>query len=502
MGMMIAVPKAAPTALPELDAYLTPFADLFRRCWSRQSLDRYVTGLLTDLPHKTCQTIAAAVAGTTTERLQHLLTDADWDPAALDERRVAHLSASSPPDGLLALDDTTFPKQGTASVGVGRQWCGALGKVTNCQTLVTAEYIADTLDGGVPWHWPVTARLYLPDGWLSDPQRRAHAHIPPDQPAQTKHEAALAVIDRARAWHVPFRIITADAGYGRSATFLRGLEDRELRYVCGVDKLFGLRRPAEVAAVQALPPPPRGRRGRPRKAHPAPLVVAQTVIADLPDDAWRTLTWRTGTRGPMRKQFVALRMHWGTGEAGRSTDDPRVYTSPEGWLIAERPVNGSTDDIRYAFSNLPADTLLERLAGLVRARWPIEQFYEDAKQECGLGDYQGRRWDGLHRHVALVMLAYSFLVHQRITQAGSASGSRATPPGSLSLPGVHRAILLWLLQDLTRWWVATDQIGAEPAGGRADGEERSPPRWVAARGPRPGGLITDPEELLRVAAAA
>lgn len=119
--MITAIPKAAPTTLPELDAYLTPFTDLFRRRWSHESFERYITGLLTDLPHKTCDTIAAAVAGTSTERLQHLLTDADWNVTALDQQRVTQLVAISPANGLLALDDTTIPKQGRASVGVGRQ---------------------------------------------------------------------------------------------------------------------------------------------------------------------------------------------------------------------------------------------------------------------------------------------------------------------------------------------------------------------------------------------
>ena len=135
---MRAVPKVSPTASPEPDTYLAPFADLFRRRWSRDSIACSVAGLRTDQPRTTCHISAAAVAGTTTERLQHRLTDTDWDPVALDRHRVVHLVASSPPDGRLAIDDTTVPKQGVASVSVGRQSCGAPGKVTTGQTLVTA----------------------------------------------------------------------------------------------------------------------------------------------------------------------------------------------------------------------------------------------------------------------------------------------------------------------------------------------------------------------------
>lgn len=436
--MMKAIPKAAPTVLPELDSYLVPFADLFRRRWSRESFERYITGLLTDLPHKTCDTIAAAVAGTSTERLQHLLTDADWDASALDQQRVTHLIALSPTGGLLALDDTTFPKQGRASVGVGRQYCGALGKVTNCQTLVTAEYIADDPTTQTPLHWPVTGRLFIPNDWIDDQERRQRAHIPPAVQAQTKHDLALAVIDQAQAWHVPFRIVLADAGYGRVASFIKGLEARNLHYVCGVDKAFGVRQPDEVKTTPSTIPLATGTGGRPRKAHPAPLYMAHAVLAAVPATQWQTVTWRTGRKGAMQKQFVAIRMHMGTGEAGRSLDDVRVYTSAEGWLIGERAVEGNGQEIKYYWSNLPADTTLTQLATYARARWPIEQFYEDAKQECGLGDYQGRRWDGFHRHVALVMLAYSFLVHQRMTEperaAGSFSPCGATPHTAVGSP--------------------------------------------------------------------
>ena len=150
------------------------------------------------------------------------------------------------------------------------------------------------------------------------------------------------------------------------------------------------------------------------------------------------MRWRTGSKGPMQKQFVAIRMHMGTGEAGRSLDDFRVYTSAEGWLIGERPVEDNAEEIKYYWSNLSADTTLVQLATYVRARWPIEQFYEDAKQECGLGDYQGRRWDGFHRHIALVMLAYSFLVQQRMTEPERVAGSffpwSTTPHAAVNSP--------------------------------------------------------------------
>ncbi len=134
-----AVPKASSEPLPEISAFLEPFAPLFRRSQSRHSLERYVTGLLTDLDRKNCDTIAAVVAGTSTERLQHLLTDADWDSQELDGARVRSLSAKSPKGGVLVLDDTSFPKQGKSSVGVARQYCGALGKRANCLVVVSAH---------------------------------------------------------------------------------------------------------------------------------------------------------------------------------------------------------------------------------------------------------------------------------------------------------------------------------------------------------------------------
>ena len=450
------VPKASPETLPELATYLKPFAPLFRRSTSRASVERYLTGLLTDLPRKNCDTIAAAVAGTSTERLQHLLTDATWEPQALDQQRVRALVAQSPPQGILVLDDTGLPKQGRSSAGVARQYSGTLGKVANCQVVVSAHYVADEPTSSAPVHWPLTAQLYLPEAWATAQTRRAKVHVPSEVLFQTKPELALALVDQARAWGVPFAWVVADAGYGDKPTFLQGLDDRQVAYVVGISSTFGVRLPAEVhAAALGLPSRPRGR-GQPKKPRPAPLYEARAVLAALAEDRWQPSTWRAHDDVVLRKQFAAVRVHWATGGAPFSTSHHRVSTGPEGWLLGERPVPGERGDLKWYFSTLPAATPLHRLVEVAHSRWPIEQFYEDAKGACGLDHYQGRRWDGLHRHLALVMLAYSFLAHQRWMPANPAGFS---PSGERpSFPAVHRQVLVWLFQDVVLWLIATNQI--------------------------------------------
>jgi SRSO17 transposase len=453
------VPKASPAALPELEAFLAPFAPLFRRHTSRDSMERYLTGLLTDLPHKTADTIAAAVAGTSTERLQHLLTDATWEAPALDEGRVRQLLAAHPPTaGVLVLDDTGLPKKGSESVGVAAQYSGTLGKIGNCQVVVSAEYLADDPASSSPFHWPVSAQLSLPESWTSDPARRKTAHVPAPVSQRTKPEIALGLLDQARAWGVPVQLVVVDSGYGDNPNFLQGLDTRQLPYVCAVESTLGVRLPEEVHAAARQVPTYRGI-GQPPKPRPAPLYTVKQLITALPASAWQTIRWREGTKGTMQTQAVALRVHWATGAPRHSTSHHRVHTGPEGWLLAERPlppVNAAEqpnppgvpeqqkkqrkrekekekDPTKYWFSTLPQDASLERLVTLAHARWVIEQFYEDAKGECGLDHYQGRRWDGLHRHLALVMLAYSFLMLQRL--------QLPLPPGEDFSPLGHASFL-------------------------------------------------------------
>jgi len=278
--------------------------------------------------------------------------------------------------------------------------------------VVTAEYLADEPHRSDPLHWPVCGQLYLPEGWAHDAERRERSHVPATVPFQTKLDLALALIDHAQRWGVPFAVVVADAGYGDQPPFLRGLAARALQYVCRVTRSFGVRLPAAVAAAATTTPAYHGR-GQPRKPRPAPLYEARAVIAALPASAWQTVTWRERDGHPLRRQCVAVRAHWATGTPRHSTSHSRVQTGPAGWLLATRPLPGEDGEVKYYYSNLPAETPLARLVALAHSRWPIEQFYEDGKGECGLADYQGRRWDGLHRHLALVMLAYSWLALQR-----------------------------------------------------------------------------------------
>jgi SRSO17 transposase len=341
--------------------------------------------------------------------------------------------------------------------------------------VVSAEFLADDPASSTPFHFPVSAQLFLPESWTQDAGRRKQARVPEQISQQSKLEIALGLLDRARQWGVPIQAVVVDASYGDNPNFLRELDERQVPYMCAVESTFGCRLPDEVEAAAAQTPVYRGH-GQPRQPRPAPLYTVKELIEAQPASAWRTISWREGTKGTMQVQALALRVHWPAGSPRHSTSHSRVHTGPEGWLLAERPVPETMTDeqqtkaiepqeqeeekIKYWFSVLPLETPVEHLVLLAHARWVIEQFYEDAKQECGLDDFQGRSWDGLHRHLALVMLAYSFLILYRLTLPLPAA--EAFPPSVTrsSLPSVHRQVLLWLFQDLVLWLFQTDQIEA------------------------------------------
>jgi SRSO17 transposase len=209
--------------------------------------------------------------------------------------------------------------------------------------------------------------------------------------------------------------------------------------------------------------PAKWKHGQPKKPHPAPRHDVKELTDALQEEAWQTVHWRQGSRGSLRKQFVALRVHARTGCARHSESHGRSWTGPQGWLLGERPRPREEGEPKWFFSGLPADTPLTRLVELAHLRWPIEQFYEDGKGECSLDHFQGRSWEGLHRHLALVMLAYTFLMLQSLgqeIQTAPALGGLFPPVRQISLPACHRLVLILLFQDVVVWLLETEQVKA------------------------------------------
>lgn len=417
------IPQAGEDPLPDLEAFLAPFGRLLKRSESRHALERYTTGLLANIPHKTASAMGEALPGTNGQRLQELLTRTRWDAEAMDRLRIQHLNRHARAgQGALIFDDTGLPKKGGASVGVGRQYSGTLGRVDNCQVLVTAHYVDRAFD------WPVNARLYLPQDWADDPVRRSRAQVPETVAFRTQGEIALALFDEAREAGLTVGAVVADAGYGDQAPFLDGLEARGQPYAVAVGKQVPFR---DAAAVESDPgdpePPPYQGVGRPRKASAladrVPKATAEALIGELPESAWQEVAWRQGTQGALVKEF-AVRPVYRSGSRG-------AHRPTRGWLVGERPRPGHAGDTKYYFAwGLDAMPLAE-LVALIHVRWAIERFYQDAKGELGLDDYEGRLWPGFHRHVALVMLAHSYLALQRaLGPSAERPPPKAADPGS------------------------------------------------------------------------
>ena len=364
----------APTApIPELAEFLSRFRIHFSQKNSASTFERYVTGLLTELPNKNCDTLAAVVPGTNEQRLNNLLTDLIWDEQDLNRQRIqAMLEIPSEGDAALIFDDSGFAKKGAHSVGVARQYSGTLGKVDNCQVTVNCHYAERTLA------WPVATRLYVPREWAEDSRRREKAHVPAEITFQTKAEIALSLLDEANACGVPHACVVADSDYGDNPNFLNGLEEGRERYCVAVRADFGVALSRQRSPVQR----------------------AEAALSSVSLSDWRTIGWREGSAGELRAKFTAVRCRRVDGSGNRHI----------GWLIGQRPGRGQTGERKYFWSNFPLQTPLVEMVEYAHRRYWVEQFHEEAKGELGWDEFQGRRWDAFHRHAMLVMLSYSFLV--------------------------------------------------------------------------------------------
>jgi SRSO17 transposase len=383
------------TLLRRLTRWLDQFKDCFGHRAQQVSLRQYVDGLLGDSARKSMSAMLARVSEPTSyQAFQHFITHAPWDAEVVWRRLRAVLPERT---GILILDETSFPKSGPHSVGVARQYCGALGKVANCQVAVTAALWTSRQA------WPLGTLLYVPETWSRDPARRAAARIRATVTFQEKWRLALALLRRSRAAGLRLTAVVADAEYGDNRTIRQTLHRLRLPYALGISPTLTVFRGTPTLCVDRQQPPPRNRReGWPDQE---PLSV-RTLSEALPARAWQRVAWRNGTNPPWEADFAALRVT-------PATDWRHRRLAPEVWLLCERGL-GPTGRRRHYLVSLPPSASLTQLVRLAHHRWAIEQHYQDLKTELGLDHFEGRSYPGWQHHMVISAVAYAFIQRERL----------------------------------------------------------------------------------------
>ncbi|MFZ1105954.1 MAG: IS701 family transposase [Hyphomicrobiaceae bacterium] len=365
-------------------AYLQAIAGEMGHAARIEPMRAYCSGLLLDCERKSVEPIAAATAPSATsaqhQSLLHFLAKGEWsDEKVLGKVRglvLPQMERHGPIEAWI-IDDTSFPKCGSHSVGVSHQYCGQLGKQANCQVAVSlsvANHAASI---------PVAYRLYLPESWASDAARRKKAGVPDEIEFQTKPKIALQQIEWACAAGIARGVALMDCAYGSDLSLRRRLTALELAYAVGVWARTLVRKV--------------------KRGDDEPVTAAE-LAKSLSKRAWRTIGWRDGTNARLASRFARVRVR----AAGEGTTD----AEPEEWLIVEWP-KGEKEPTKFWLSTLAEDIDFERMIDIVMMRWRIERDYQELKQEVGLGHFEGRSWRGFHHHATMCIAAYGFLVAER-----------------------------------------------------------------------------------------
>lgn len=336
--------------------------------------------------------------------IQQFISDSPWDADAVLATNISTMSRKFSDDkGILVVDDTGQGKQGTKSPGVKRQYSGTLGKTGNCQILVESMYVTPGITKNADAiYWPTGMRLYLPKEWCEDKQRRKEAGIPEDVEFKTKPEIALDLLDQARET-LAHQAVIADAGYGSNGNFREALRERKEPYILAVT-------PSAISVVSEdspiIPIGTKTKQGRSRKQPAFPEDVkpktANIVANDVSKEEWKEVQWSEGTKRDLSGSFVRLRVR--VAKDRRPTDET-------GWLLLERDRTGELKAyICWGVDPLP----LEELVEIAHTRWVIEQGFKQMKGELGLDDFEGRKWRGLHHHIAMVIIAFCYLMSLRV----------------------------------------------------------------------------------------
>lgn len=391
---------AVPLVVDRLAAYFADVASGLGRSEQRRNAVLYGRGLIEAGARKSLEPIVARLGGGNVEyeALQHFLADSPWDPGIVDRAVAERVCAVIEPEAWV-LDDTGVPKDGKRSPGVKRQYSGTLGKIGSCQIAVSLHAVGQ--NGTVPLGF----RLYLPEDWCADPERRKKAKIPDSVEFQTKPALGSELVARAAGWKVRRAPVLGDQAYGNDSKLRARLHDDAIDYVLSVSPDSAVFAHDTVFAVPARKPGSRGSAPGALRADREAQSV-KTLAAGLKPDAWQTVAFRDTDGEQLASRFAFVRVI-AAHPVIRDRHAPR-----EEWLIVEWPEGHDTPS-EYWISNLPPGTEPERLARLARLRWMIELDYKQLKGELGLDHYEGRSYLGFHHHCALVTAAHGFLTLER-----------------------------------------------------------------------------------------
>jgi len=389
----------APEVKERLVAYMADVASGLGRVEQRRAAGVYARGLIEAGARKSLEPMVARLGGGKVEYegLQHFLADSPWDQAVIEQAVAERVCPVIAPDAWV-LDDTGVVKDGKHSPGVKRQYSGTLGKTGNCQVAVSLHAVGS---GGTV---PLGFRLYLPEEWCADAERRQKAKIPDSVEFQTKPALGGELAVRAAGWEIARAPVLGDQAYGDDSKLRARLDGEQLEYVLSISPATTV----FAAGTRFEIPPARPGAGRPPTIPKADSehTSVKALASSLPAEAWHTVTYRDRDGRPVRSRFAFERVI-----AARPISEHRLAPREE-WLIIEQP-EGENEPTDYWLANLPADTTHERLARLARLRWMIELDYRQLKGELGLDHYEGRSYIGFHHHCAIVIAAHGFLTLER-----------------------------------------------------------------------------------------
>lgn len=390
----------APEVKDRLAAYFADVACGLVRSEQRRNAELYARGLMGAGARKSIEPMVGRLGGGSVEyeTLQHFLADSPWDPEVID-RAVAERVCAVIEPAAWVLDDTGIPKDGKRSPGVKRQYSGTLGKIGNCQIAVSLHAVSGK--GTVPLGF----RLYLPEDWCQDRDRRREAKIPDSVQFQTKPAIGGDLVARAAGWKIRRAPVLGDQAYGNDAKLRTRLHGDGIDYVLSIGPECDVYAPDTTFAVPPRKPGSRGPAPSAPKTEAEPQSISELVDA-LEPDALQTVAFRDVDGQQLVSRFAFVRII-----AAHPFDRDRQAPREE-WLIIEWPA-GRDVPTDYWISNLPADTEPERLARLARMRWMIELDYKQLKGELGLDHYEGRSYQGFHHHCTLVTAAHGFLTLER-----------------------------------------------------------------------------------------